>query len=164
MSRLGDQRFLGGKNMTVRRLYGRGVIAGRARGPALISDRTIMGWGGIEIHSGIVVEKGHPLEGISIKDSILILDGSKGSNGWSLFFHSAQVAGCGPAGLVFPRLDSRTAVTAAVLNIPLVTDVAPAIFQQIRVGDMVLIDGETGLIEFDRPAGDCPPMRTEEIL
>jgi uncharacterized protein len=143
--------------MTIQRLYGRGAIPGRAQGPAMISRRTIMGWGGIDIHTGIVVEKGHPLEGLSIKDTILILDGSKGSNGWSLFFHSAQVAGFGPAALVFPKLDSRTAVTAAVLNVPLVTDVDTAIFDLIRLGDLVLVDGDTGLIEIHRTGADHGP-------
>lgn len=133
--------------MTNQQIAGRGAIPGRATGPALISRRTIMGWGGIDIHTGIVLEKGHPLEGMSIKDTVLILDGSKGSNGWSLFFHSAQVAGFGPAALVFPRLDSRTAVTAAVLNVPLVTDVDHTIFDLIRLGDMVTVDGGTGVIE-----------------
>ena len=128
-------------------LQGRGAQGGVAEGPALISKRTITGWGGIDIHTGMVVEPGHPLEGMSIKDSILILDGSKGSNGWSIFFHSAQVAGCGPAGLVFPRLDSRTAVTAAVLNVPLVTDLKEDVFSLIRVGDRIRIDGHKGIIE-----------------
>jgi predicted aconitase with swiveling domain len=141
--------------MTVKRFYGRGAIPGRAEGPALISRRTIMGWGGIDIHTGVIVEKGHPLEGMCLKDTVLILDGSKGSNGWSLFFHSAQVSGFGPAALVFPRLDSRTAVTAAVLNVPLVTDVDPAVFDLVRVGDRVRVDGDTGLIEIVSQ-GDTP--------
>lgn len=139
--------------MTIQRLYGRGAIGGLAQGPALISRKTIMGWGGIDIHTGIVLEKGHPLEGLSIKDTILILDGSKGSNGWSLFFHSAQVAGFGPAGLIFPKLDSRTAVTAAVLNIPLITDLEITIFDMIKLGDTVLVDGDTGLIEISSAGG-----------
>ena len=128
-------------------LHGRGALGGVAEGPALISRQTITGWGGIDIHTGKVVEPGHPLERMSIKDSILILDGSKGSNGWSIFFHSAQVAGFGPAGLVFPKLDSRTAVTAAVLKVPLVTDLEEDIFDIIEVGDRIRIDGSKGIIE-----------------
>jgi len=128
-------------------LHGRGALAGVAEGPALISKRTITGWGGIDIHTGKVVEPGHPLEGMSIKDSILILDGSRGSNGWSVFFHSAQVAGCGPAGLVFPKLDSRTALTAAVLNVPPVTGLKEDIFSLVRVGDRIRVDGDKGTIE-----------------
>lgn len=132
--------------MTAQKFSGRGAIGGKATGPALISRKTIIGWGGIDIFSGIVLEKGHPLEGMSIKDSILILDGSKGSNGWSLFFHSAQVAGFGPAALVFPKLDSRTAVTAAVLNVPLVTDISDEIFDVIKINDTVTVDGDNGVV------------------
>lgn len=128
-------------------IHGRGAIKGIAKGPALISERTIIGWGGIDVYTGDVIEKDHPLEGKSIKDTILILDGSRGSNGWSLFFHAAQVSGCGPAGLIFPTLDSRTAVTAAVLNIPLVTDINENIFEHVTLGDWITVDGNTGMIE-----------------
>jgi predicted aconitase with swiveling domain len=132
---------------TRRIIRGRGALGGIAEGPALISKRTITGWGGVDIFTGKVVEPGHPLEGMSIKDSVLILDGSRGSNGWSVFFHAAQEAGFGPAALVFPRLDSRTAVTAAVLNLPLVTDLTENVFDIIRVGDWVRVDGNLGTIE-----------------
>jgi predicted aconitase with swiveling domain len=128
-------------------INGRGALGGVAQGPALISRQTITGWGGVDIYSGQVIEPGHPLEGLSIKDSVLILDGSKGSNGWSIFFHAAQVAGFGPVALVFPQLDSRTAVTAAVLNIPLVTDLKEAIFDIINIGDLLKVDGDRGRIE-----------------
>lgn len=127
-------------------IRGRGAIGGVAEGPALISRRTITGWGGINIRSGQVKEPGHPLEGLSLKDCILILEGSRGSNGWSIFFHAAQVAGFGPAALVFPHLDSRTAVTAAVLNVPMVTDLEADPFALIKVGDRVRVDGDQGLI------------------
>ena len=134
--------------MTSRKIIqGRGAIDGIAKGPALISRRTIIGWGGIDIYTGVVIEKGHPLEGKSIKNTVLILDGSRGSNGWSLFFHSAQVSGCGPAALVFPTLDSRTAVTAAVLNVPMVTDIKEDIFDLIQTGDIVKVDGDKGTVE-----------------
>jgi predicted aconitase with swiveling domain len=125
-------------------IKGRGVLGGVAQGPALISRRTIMGWGGVDYHTGIIVEPGHPLEGHCLKDQVLILEGSKGSNGWSIFFHSAQVAGFGPAALVFPRLDSRTAVTAAALNVPLLTDLERDPFELISLGDLVRVDADKG--------------------
>lgn len=127
-------------------IRGRGALGGVAEGPALISRRTITGWGGVDVHTGRVKEPGHPLEGLSLKGSILILEGSRGSNGWSIFFHAAQVAGFGPAALVFPRLDSRTAVTAAVLDLPLVTDLECDPFDLIQVGDRIRVDGDKGLI------------------
>lgn len=135
---------------TKRIIRGRGAVKGKAGGPALISRKTIIGWGGIDIYTGCVIEKGHPLEGKSIKDTVLILDGSRGSNGWSLFFHAAQVSGCGPAALVFPSLDSRTAVTAAVLNVPTVTDIREDLFDLIRLGDWVSVDGGEGILEITK--------------
>jgi hypothetical protein len=132
---------------TRRIIRGRGALGGIAEGPALVSRRTITGWNGVDVYTGNVIERGHPLEGLSIKGSVLILDGSKGSNGWSVFFHAAQEAGCGPAALVFPRLDSRTAVTSAVLNVPLVTDLTEDVFDIVHVGDWVRVDGDLGIIE-----------------
>lgn len=142
-------------------IRGRGALGGVAQGPALISRRTITGWGGVDIRTGIVKEPGHPLQGLSLKGSIVILEGSRGSNGWSIFFHAAQVAGCGPAALVFPRLDSRTAVTAAVLNIPLVTDLESDPFALINVGDQVRVDGDRGLVEVIRVAGQPGNYRNQ---
>lgn len=131
-------------------IYGRGALGGVARGPALISRQTITGWDGVDIRTGKVKEPGHPLVGLSIKESVLILDGSKGSNGWSIFFHAAKESGCGPAALVFPTLDSRTAVTAAVLNVPLVTDIKEDLFEIIGVGDWVEVNGDRGTIKVVR--------------
>lgn len=128
-------------------IHGRGAWGETAEGPALISRRTIIGYNGVDIHTGKVTEAGHPLEGLSIKDCVLILEGSRGSNGWSVFFHAAKEAGCGPAALVFPKLDSRTAVTAAVLDVPLVTDLIEDPFEVIRVGDRVRVDGRRGIIQ-----------------
>jgi predicted aconitase with swiveling domain len=81
-------------------IKGRGAIRGVAEGIALVSRETIQGWNGID-KTGTVIEKGHPFEGWSIKDAVLVLPGAKGSNGWSIHFHSARVAGVGPAALGF---------------------------------------------------------------
>jgi len=144
-------------------IRGRGAIKGIAKGPALISEKTIIGWGGINIYTGEVIERGHPLEGKSLKDTILILDGSRGSNGWSLFFHSAQVSGCGPTGLIFPTLDSRTAVTAAVLNVPLVTDIKENIFSLVNLGDQVIVDGNQGIVEILKKPDPQALMKIEIV-
>ncbi len=126
-------------------LKGRGAIKGVAEGIALVSKVTIQGWNGID-KNGKVIEKGHPFEGWSIKDAVLVLPGAKGSNGWSIHFHSAKVAGVGPAALIFPKMDSRTGVTAAVLNVPVVTDLDNDPFSLIKTGDRVRVDGNQGTV------------------
>lgn len=146
MSANSNRRNLGGVLIKPVAIRGRGAVGGVAEGPALISRRTITGWGGVDIRTGHVKEPGHPLEGLSLKGGVLILEGSRGSNGWSIFFHAAQVAGFGPAALIFPHLDSRTAVTAAVLNVPTVTDLEVDPFATIKLGDRVRVDGDKGVI------------------
>jgi predicted aconitase with swiveling domain len=122
------------------------VFGGVVEAPALISRQTITGWGGVDVNTGCVVEPDHPLEGMCLAGKVLILEGSKGSNGWSIFFHAAQVSGFGPAALVFPRLDSRTAVTAAALNVPLVTDLDQDPFTRIGLGDLLRVDADEGTV------------------
>jgi len=143
-------------------IRGRGALGGVAEGPALISRRTITGWGGVDVRNGKVKEPGHPLEGMSLKGSVLILEGSRGSNGWSIFFHAAQVSGFGPAALVFPHLDSRTAVTAAVLNVPMLTDLEDDPFALIRVGDRVRVDGNRGVLTVIKSVRDLAIPKGED--
>ena len=52
---------------------------------------------------------------------------------------------------MFPSLDSRTAVTAAVLNIPLVTDLDRDIFDLVNTGNLVRVDGNAGVVEVLAP-------------
>ncbi len=128
-------------------IRGRGAIRGVAEGRALVSRHTIQGWNGVDIRTGLIIEKGHPFEGMSIKGSVLVLAGGKGSNGWSCHFHAARVAGVGPAAMVLPRIDSRTAVAAVMMDVPVVTDLEADPFELIRTGDFVRVDGDRGIVE-----------------
>lgn len=130
-----------------RRINGRGAVKGIAKGYAMVSRETIQGWSGIDETTGIIVEIGHPFEGMSLTDSILIISGGKGSNGWSCHFHAAKLSGRCPAGLVFPKMDSRTGVAAVVTGVPTVTDLEEDVFDIIKMGDYVVVNGDEGYIE-----------------
>jgi len=128
-------------------IKGRGVIGGVAEGTALVSRETIQGWSGIDEETGVIIEEGHPFIGHTIAGKVLILSGGKGSNGWSCHFHEARLKGIAPAALVFPKIDSRTGVAAVVTEVPCVTDVEADVFELIRTGDFVRVDGDGGTIE-----------------
>jgi predicted aconitase with swiveling domain len=120
-----------------------------------VSRQAISGWSGLDERTGRVIEIGHPFEGRTIKGRVLVLSGGKGSNGWSVHFHAAKVRGIGPAALVLPRLDSRLAVTAAVLGVPVVTDLEADPFDLIAMDSWVEVDGDKGLVTVVRgPAAD----------
>lgn len=127
-------------------LKGRGLVGGRVEGRALVSRQAISGWSGVDEKTGLIIEKGHPFEGRSIKNHILVLSGGKGSNGWSVHFHAAKVRDIGPAGLILPRLDSRLAVTVAVLGLPTITDLEEDPFEIIPMDSLLEIDADQGLV------------------
>ncbi len=129
-------------------LKGRGAIKGVVEGEALVCPESIQGWAGVDDVSGVIIERGHSQEGQCIKDRIVVVPCSKGSNGWSSHFHSAKVKGNLPAGWVFTKMDSRAGVAAVVVGVPAVTDIEgedPC--EVIKNGDWVRVNGDNGTVE-----------------
>jgi len=136
-------------------IKGRGVVAGIVEGEALVCPKSITGWGGIDPETGIIKEYENVNRGKSIKGKILVMPGSKGSNGWSCYFGAARVAGAAPLAWIFTRIDSSAGVATAVMQIPTVVDFDanqdPCVL--IKTGDRVRMDGRTGLVEIYKPGG-----------
>jgi predicted aconitase with swiveling domain len=130
-------------------LKGRGVIPGIVEGEALVCPKSITGWGGIDPKTGIIKEYENINRGKSIKGKILVMPGSKGSNGWSCYFGAARVTGAAPLGWLFTRIDSSAGVATTVLQIPTVVDFPedqdPC--RLIKNGDRVRLNGKTGEVE-----------------
>ena len=60
-------------------MNGRTISPGKALGKALVTSEPIGFYGGIDIKTGVVIEKNHPLEGKSVKGKILVFPCGKGS-------------------------------------------------------------------------------------
>ena len=133
-------------------IKGRGVIAGIVEGEALVCPKSITGWAGIDPETGITKEHGNINKGKSIKQKILVLPGSKGSNGWSCYFGAALVAGAAPKGWMFTKIDSSAGVASAVMKIPTIVDFNESQdpCKLIKNGDWVRMNGETGQVEISR--------------
>ncbi|MBN2126636.1 MAG: DUF521 domain-containing protein [Deltaproteobacteria bacterium] len=131
-------------------IAGRGAVPGVAEGPALITPVSIQGWSGLDPETGVITEKGHPFEGKSIHGKVLVLNGGKGSTGWATHFHELRVAGISPLAFVFPNIDSRTAAAAALLRVPVVTDIDRDIFALVKTDDIVCVDGTQGTIRIKK--------------
>ena len=130
-------------------LHGRGVIPGIVEGEAIVCPHSITGWGGIDPKTGLITDWANPNKGKTIKDSILIMPGSKGSNGWSCYFGAARAAGAAPKGWTFTSIDSSAGVASAVMQIPTIVDFPPEEdpCKIIENGDHVKMDGSTGIVE-----------------
>ena len=127
-------------------LTGRPVYPGVAEGEALVSFQSIPGWRGFNAETGQVIDPGNPIHGCSITGKVLVLGGGKGSTGWATAFQKARVLGNGPAAMLFPTMDSRSAAAAVVSKVPVVADIDADLFAIICTGDWVKVDGTNGVV------------------
>ncbi|SDF81535.1 predicted aconitase subunit 2 [Celeribacter baekdonensis] len=131
-------------------LRGRKVVGGFAEGEAMVTSQTISGWGGINERNGSIIERRHELVGQSFAGKILIFPGAKGSSGWSAFFHMTRINNVAPAAMLFTRMTTKIALGAVVTRVPAMTDFDGDILTQIRTGDHVVVNANTGFIEVTR--------------
>ena len=83
-------------------MKGRTISPGKAKGEAIVSTEPIGFYGGIDIKTGIVIEKGHPLEGKCITNKILVFPFGKGSTVGSYVIYGLEKNGVAPAGIIKP--------------------------------------------------------------
>lgn len=125
---------------------GRAASTGVATGHALVFSETLQGDSAINLDTGEIIQENHPLKGENIAGSVMVLDGGRGSTGWSCRLNTAFVKGVGPVAMLCPKMDARTAGATATLNIPVVTDFKDDLFSIIKRGDIVTVDSDTGFI------------------
>jgi predicted aconitase with swiveling domain len=119
-------------------LRGRVIKAGQARGLALVSPEPIGFFGMVDTESGIVVERGHPLEGESIAGRVLVFPTGKGSTVGSYSLYRLAKAGLAPVAIINAESEPIIAVGAIISNIPMVDQVD---IGQIRTDDPISVDG-----------------------
>lgn len=124
----------------------RGVVRGRAAGPALVADATLSFWGEVDPVTGQVIAVGHPLEGQSLTGRVLVIRSTKGSSATPMVLNLAQLEGTAPAAFVNVEVDSLAALGCIVNRIPMVTDLARNPFEVIRTGDQVEVDADAGVV------------------
>ncbi len=128
-------------------LRGRPVVKGRAEGRALVADATLSFWGEVDPVTGIVIGKGHPLEGESLAGRVLVIRSTRGSSATPMVLNLAALEGVAPAAFINLEVDSLAALGAIVNRIPMITDLERNPLQCIRSGDHVVVDADHGLVE-----------------
>jgi predicted aconitase with swiveling domain len=128
-------------------IHARGIVRGTASGPALVSSEPISFLGDLDIRTGNVVNKRHPLLGVSLKGTVLVLPHSIGSAGAWRFLYQLSVHGTNPVAIVQHKLPDSSLVQGAILaKVPMVCEPDADVLTVIRTGDMVEVDGATGLV------------------
>ena len=132
------------------KIRGRTVVAGRARGTALVADATLSFWGEVDPITGRVIAVGHPLEGESLAGRVLVIRSTKGSSGTPMVLNLARLEGKAPAALVNVEIDSLAVLGCIVNQIPMMTGLDQNPFQAIKNGDFVDVDADQGVITVAR--------------
>ncbi len=117
------------------------ISPGNVEGKAIVSPEPIGFYGGIDLNTGIVIEKGHPLEGESVKDKILVFPNGKGSTVGSYVIYGLQKNGVGPLGIINQETETIVATGVILAGIPCVDQID---ISQIKTGDKLALNADDG--------------------
>jgi predicted aconitase with swiveling domain len=124
----------------------KGILPGRARGKALVLRDPISFQGEID-EEGRIVARGNPHVGESVAGKILMYPEAKGSSGGCMMLRLLARRGKKPAAIVNTRnLDPNLVEGAILADIPMLCFPQADPYQIISTGDLVEVDGETGLL------------------
>jgi hypothetical protein len=121
-------------------LKGRLIYKGKAEGEALVTSQPISFYGGVDPNTGVVIEKGHELQGQSIKGKILVFPTGKGSTVGSYTLYRMKKNGTAPAGMINRECETVVAVGVIISEIPCVDKID---ISKIRTGDKIQIENES---------------------
>ncbi|MDD3932638.1 MULTISPECIES: DUF126 domain-containing protein [unclassified Methanoculleus] len=129
-------------------MQGRGISRGIGNGELLVSSEPISFLSGVNPETGIIVEKGHPLEGQSIAGRVLAFPYGKGSTVGSYVIYALKQNNLAPAAIINTETEPIIAVGAIIAEIPMV-DRLPPEFSCLAPGTRVTVNGDTGEVSYD---------------
>ena len=124
-------------------LKARIISKGTATGELLVSKDPISFYGGVDPNTGILVEKGHALEGKSIAGKVLYFPRGKGSTVGSYTLYRLKKNGKAPAAIINAECEPIVAVGAIISDIPLVDKIG---IKKIANAKRVTVDANKGVV------------------
>jgi len=121
-------------------LKGRIISKGKVEAEVLKTTMPISFYGGVDPNTGIVIEKGHELQGISVKDKILVFPQGKGSTVGSYTLYRMKKNNTAPAAMINKECETIVAVGAIISEIPCVDKID---ITKIKTGDHIRVENET---------------------
>ena len=127
-------------------LRGRPIVEGYAFGLAVVTSEPISFLGGVDPETGVIVEKGHELEGVSIAGKIFVFPHGKGSTVGSYVIYRLASVGKAPKAIINVKTDPVIVAGCVISEIPLVDSLDKDPLKVIRSGDTVFVDGYQGKV------------------
>ena len=124
-------------------MMGRKIFGGVAEGEVLATSEDISFYGGCDPETGVIVEKGHELEGQSVSGKILVFPTGKGSTVGSYVLYALSKAGKAPLAIINQSTDPVVAVGCIISEIPTVDQIN---IEELKTGQKVRVDADKGAI------------------
>lgn len=125
-------------------LKGRSISPGKAEGEAIVSKTPLGFYGGIDAKTGVVIEKGHELEGKNVKDKILVFPSGKGSTVGSYVIYGLKKNGVAPKAIINRETETIVATGVILAGIPCVDQID---IEKLATGDKLKVDATKGTVE-----------------
>jgi len=129
-------------------IRGRGIAGGVGCGPLLVSPVPVSFLSGIDPASGIIVEKGHPLQGECIAGKVFAFPYGKGSTVGSYVLYALSRNGHAPAAIINTEAEAIIATGAIIGGIAMI-DRIEIPMNRLRNGVTVFVNGDTGEMRYD---------------
>lgn len=123
------------------------ISRGQAQGEALVSRDPISFLGGVDPHTGVVIDSKHELSGKNIKDKILIIPGGKGSTVGSYVIFQMAKSKTAPKAIICLKAEPIIATGAIMAEIPMVDQINGDIMSMVSSGMEIEVDAEKGEIK-----------------
>ena len=120
-------------------MKGRIIMKGKIEDVALVTSEPISFYGGVDPTTGTIIEKGHELQGKSVKGKILVFPTGKGSTVGSYTLYRMKKSGTAPAGILNKECGTVIAVGAIISEIPCVDLID---ISKIQTGDLIRVENE----------------------
>lgn len=128
-------------------MNGRKIAGGNVEGEAIVTEEGISFYGGVDPDTGIVSEKGHPLEGKNITGKVLVFPTGKGSTVGSYTMYRLKKNGKAPVAIINKECETVVAVGAIISEIPCVDHID---ISQIKTGDRVKVNADEGAVDVEK--------------
>lgn len=125
-------------------LKGRKIVKGIAEGEAIVTKDPVSFMGSINPKTGIIIERGHELEGKSLSGKIFVFPSSKGSTGGSYMLFDVVKNGVGPKGIINIEAESIAVIGAIVAELPMIDQID---ISKIQTGDYIKMNATDGTVE-----------------
>ncbi len=130
------------------RIRARKISGGYAEGEAVVTREPITFLGGVDAKRGVVVERGHELEGRSIAGKILVLPHTKGSTVGSYVIYQMKKLGTAPLAIIAVKADEMLATGAIISDLPLVDSPSEDVLR-IPQGAKLRVNADEGYVEVE---------------